>query len=266
MSSAADFHYDLEEVLASSWHMDGTRQIDRLFRYQRVVANKVEFPAIEFSGARVLELGCGPLLGWGPIAAYLGCRSYLCIDPNLNPAVIGSSRVRDRYLFPLYQQLDAIFSAGVAFDEFLHRTATGIDTRVAAFEDCELPKAAIDLVISNGVLQHVKDLPGFIHTMRNASKPEAQHFHVVNFADHPKDPRRPFATMYSMEPEEYLRQSDLLNLKRPSELAALFAAQGLEMRFVPYYTDPDIIATMKAQYWKRFNDYDLSIQMGFFIR
>ncbi len=245
--------------------MDPARHIDRLFRYQRVIRNQVEWQDLEFGGKVAIEVGCGPLLGWGPLAVYLGARRYLCLEPRFRHEIMESPEIQQRYFLPMHQQLEAIYQRGVSLDEFMSRLSDRIEIRTVAVQEWDLAPGGADVLLSNSVLQHVGDPLDGIRSLVRAAAPGARHFHVVNFADHPKDPVRPFAKMYSADPEAYRQESILLNLKRPSELLALFEHCGEPVRLVPYYRDPNIGAMKKAEYWNRFSNDDLSIQMGFLV-
>jgi hypothetical protein len=44
--------------------MDGRKPIDRLLRYERVLQTKIDWTPLDFAGKQLVELRCGPLLGW----------------------------------------------------------------------------------------------------------------------------------------------------------------------------------------------------------
>ena len=76
--------------------MDARRPIDRLCPYQRILRERVDWREIEFESKTIVEIGCGPLLGWGPIATYLGCERYVCIEPRLQLSVVTSDAIARR--------------------------------------------------------------------------------------------------------------------------------------------------------------------------
>lgn len=264
-TGTSDFLYDLETILHSSWHLDARRPIDRLFRYQRVIRNQIEWEELDFGGMTVLEFGCGPLLGWGPIAVYLGCSRYICVEPRFHEEIVRSMDIHNRYFLPLHQQLEAIFQRNMPFGEFKTRLSSQVETYAMPLEACKLPQVSTDLIISNGVLQHVLDLPGCFQQMQHLAHPKTKHFHVLNFTDHSGRPDKPFDKIYSQSPEDYFKNSSLLNLKRPSEMMALFEEYGFKVTLVPYYQDNCVSSAIRADYWKKFSQDDLSIQIAFIV-
>lgn len=260
-----DFQYDLETVLRSNF-MDARKPLDRLLRYERVLDTQRGWTPLAFEGARVVEVGCGPLLGWGPIAAYLGAARYVVAEPRLRHEVLRADAVRTRYFLPLHQQLEAVYARNVPFDEFLDRIAGRIEVHVSPIETCPLPPGSADIVVSQTVLQHVRDLDGALGVIAGASHEATRQLHAVNFTDHHTGPGDPFREIYRIEPDAYFSRDDLLNLKRPSEILAAFRRAGLPVDLVPYYRDADIETRTLASYWRRFDLDDLAIQIAFFAR
>jgi SAM-dependent methyltransferase len=260
-----DFPYDLKTVLGSSYHMDARKPVDRFLRYERILHIKLRWAALRFEERDVLEIGSGPLLGWGPLAVYLGARSYACVEPRFRQEVLDSTDVQVRFFLPFHQQLEAIYDAHVSFDEFIHRIRSRIVVYSSPIETCRLPRQSADLVISRDVLQHVADLDGAVRQMCRASRTGAMHFHLVNFTDLVSPPNDPFRELYRLTPVEYFEKDSLLNLKRPSDMTTLFRSAGFPVALVPYYVDPDIASRKIADYWKRYELHDLAVQMGFLV-
>jgi SAM-dependent methyltransferase len=261
-----DFLYDLDSVLSSSFHMDARKPVDRLLRYERVLRTQSPgWQPPDFANQRVLEIGCGPLLGWGPIAAYLDAASYTCIEPRFRPEVAASEAVRTRFFLVMHQQLEAIFAGGLSFGNFLERVSSRIEVLPRGIEDCELPAGESDLVISNGVLQHVADLERAIERIRHVSHATTRQYHVLNFTDHVSPPHDPFADIYHSSPEQYFARDSLLNLKRPSEVTELFAGVGIALKCVPYYSHAELEPGKLHEHWRNFECADLAIQIAFFV-
>jgi len=260
-----DFRYDLKSVLGWSRHMDARKPVDRFLRYDRVLQTKSAWTPLDFEGKRVVELGCGPLFGWGPIAVYLGADEYFCIEPRFDRVVIESDVVWTRFFLPFHQQLEALFDRGIDFDEFVDRIRSRIRVEPAPIEECVVGDHSFDIVFSNGVLNHVAELERAVERIRQMSHPTTRQYHVVNFTDHMSPPDDPFREIYRLDPEEYFAQDSLLNLKRPSEITALFDRAGIPVTMVPYYVDRDIEKRTWAPYWSRFDAADLAVQIGFFV-
>lgn len=245
--------------------MDARRVVDRFLRYERVLQKKIAWTPLDFDGKRLLEIGSGPLLGLGPIAVYLGAIEYVSVEPNYQPAVLESDVVWTRFFLPLHQQLDALFDLGIDFNEFVNRIRSRIRVEPAPIEACIDVVNTADIVFSNGVLNHVAGLERAVGRIRQISHPSTRQFHVVNFTDHMSPPDNPFREIYRLDPKDYFAQDSLLNLKRPSEIAALFDRAGLPVTMVPYYVDQDIETRTLAPYWKRFSASDLAVQIAFFV-
>jgi hypothetical protein len=260
-----DFRYDLQSILGNAIHIDGRRVVDRFLRYERVLQVKSSWTPLDFEGKRVLEIGSGPLLGAGPIAVYLGATEYVCIEPRYQPEVLESNEVWTRFFLPLYQQLDVLFERGISFEEFTGRIRSRIQTDAVAIEDCTRAGNQMDVVYSNGVLQHIADLERAVDLIKQVSHAQTRQFHVVNFTDHVSPPDDPFREIYSLDPAEYFEHDSLLNLIRPSEIAGLFQQAGIPVNLVPYIADRPAATSTMAPYWSRFGAADLAVQIAFFV-
>jgi len=264
-TGSADFDYDLQTVLRSPYHMNASRPIDRYFRYQRVLSNRIPWQDLEFEGKTVLEIGCGPLLGWAPLGIYLGCERYYCVEPRMRREPLDCTDIETRFLLPMHQQLEALFDKGLTFAEFKRRLRDRTRCMVQDFERCQPPEAGVDLLISNNVLQHFSNVELCFEQMRRICRARAQHFHVIRFIDHESPPDRPFELIYGMSPKQYFESRSLLNLKRPSEMLELFERHGIQVRVVPYYRDEALSTREIHPHWKRFAPDDLDIQIAFFV-
>jgi len=260
-----DFPYDLESILGNPFHMDARRPVDRLLRYERVLEAKTAWTPLDFEGKRVLEIGCGPLLGWGPIAVYLGSTEYVCIEPRYRSEVLESDVVWTRFFLPLYQQLDALFDRGISFDDFADRVRSRIQVDPVAIKDCTRAGGMADIVVSNGVLHHIAELDSALDRIKHLSHASTRQFHVIHFNDHMSPPDTPFREIYRQDPAEYFARDSLLNLKRPSEISALFDRMSIPVTVIPYIVDQAIEPYDLAPYWTQFDKSDLAIQIAFFV-
>ena len=260
-----DFRYDLQAILANAVHIDGRRVVDRFLRYERVLQVKSDWASIDFDGKRVLEIGSGPLLGLGPIAVYLGATEYICIEPRYQPEVLESDEVWRRFFLPLYQQLDVLFERGISFDQYAAMIRSRIQTETVPIEDCARTDNLVDVVYSNGVLQHITDLDRAVAFIQQVSHASTRQFHVVNFTDHVSPPDDPFREIYRLNPADYFEDDFLLNLKRPSEISILFQQAGISLTQIPYIADHPAATSAMAPYWTRVDESDLAIQIAFFV-
>jgi hypothetical protein len=260
-----DFKYDLQTVLGNQVHMDARRVIDRYLRYERVLQVKSAWTPLDFESRRVLEIGSGPLLGVGPLAIYLGATEYVCIEPKYRSEVLESDVLWVRFFLPFYQQLDALFNRGISFAEFSDRVRSKIRVESVSVENYVSAGSSMDIVYSNGVLQHVSNLEQAVRRIAQLSNAATRQFHVVNFTDHASAPDNPFSAIYSLDPAEYFEHDSLLNLKRPSEVADLFQQADIAVTMVPYIADHQPTTEAMAPYWSRFDASDLAVQIAFFV-
>lgn len=263
-TGSTDFMYDLETVTRSPFHMDARRPIDRLDRYQRVLRRRHDWHDLDFEGKTVVEVGCGPLLGWGPIATYLGCRRYVCVDPRLQPAVVHSGLVARRFFLPMLRQLEALYGRGIELDTYLERLSRCVEPVTREFAATPPVAGPVDLVFSNNVLQHVHDLDGFLDGVRAVSGAATRQLHIVHFTDHESPPDRPFDAIYSVSPRAYLARRALVNLKRPSEVAAAFDRHGIGVTLVPYIVGDQPDPARLDPHWRQFTAEDLAIEIAFY--
>ena len=76
------------ELMASSKYGRGIRFAELLLRQEAVVRRHMPWEPLNFEGKRVVEIGCGPLAGFGPLAIFLGARSFESAEPEWDPASV----------------------------------------------------------------------------------------------------------------------------------------------------------------------------------
>jgi hypothetical protein len=123
------FGYDFEEVIASRLNMDVTRHMDRFIRYQIFLKSRIPWKKLSFEDASVLELDCGPTLGWASIAIYFGCNRYIRVEPVLKGNFIHKEDLANRYILPLFRQLEGHFQKG----RFIEDCRKRLSDRVAIY-------------------------------------------------------------------------------------------------------------------------------------
>lgn len=245
--------------------MDPTRQLGRFFRYQAFLKSQISWKELNFEKATVLEIGCGPTLAWAPIAIYLGCKKYICVEPGLKSNFTHRDELAKKYFLPLFRELEGHFKKGSSFDEFWARLIGHVAIYSTPIEHCSFPSSSVDIVISNNVLQHVLDLDSCFTLIKEISHSRSRQFHKIHFTDHAGNPRKPFDAIYSIPPHEYFETQSLLNLKRPSEFLCLFEEHGLPVIMVPHYSENEISMEEFDRYWTRFAPRDLAVHKAFFV-
>lgn len=230
-------HFTLIDLLNSPGLLRPTKAHDFLHRYEMALARHGHWPPLDFTDKRVLELGCGPLLGFAPLAIFLGCSEYLCVEPMLNMEFVQAEVLVHRYWHPLHEDLCALYGKRCTLDEFMHLLR---DKVVPAPSD--LPSAdingAIDISLSNSCLEHIEGLSKTLEVLAGITAPNGRFIHLVNFGSH-RPARNPFQPLYSVSPESFrAKYGNKINMIRYPEMLDLFNAAGLPARMVPLYTSP----------------------------
>ncbi len=257
--------YSLDYVLESPKEMRSQRMFDFLNRYQIILGRHLEWPEIDFAGARVLEIGPGPLSGWGPLAVFLGAESYVGLEPMFNLEVIRAAPIVEKYFLPHYKDLVAVFGPRMSFDRFVAEMEDRIH-----IQDQELLKAHLDgpfdLILSNSCLEHVHPLQESLLKIRRAAAPGVRFLHVVDFGNH-QATRNPFEGLYRVEPEEYLKKHGRsLNLWRAPDVLDILNQTGFEARMAPYYYFREFFEDKICPYWReRYTEDDLFLKVALFV-
>ncbi|MBI2069091.1 MAG: methyltransferase domain-containing protein [Elusimicrobia bacterium] len=243
--------YDLEDVIESPKYMRPQRVFDFMNRYQILLKKRAGWKEFVFEGADVLELGSGPMLGWGPLAIFLGSRRYTCIEPFYNHAIIESDAVRKNFFLPLFKDLSAIFGERYeSFDEFMRAVVEKSEIFRCEFEaaPCAGP---YQISLSNSTLEHVSDLEGSLKKLKAISAPAGRFLHLVDFGNH-RSTINPFDGIYSATPDEYFkRHGRHINLHRAPDMLRLFRQAGFFAEAVPYYHYREFYSGVINPYWSQ---------------
>ena len=148
--------------------------VDRLLRYQLCLGEN-----IPFSGRTVLELGAGPLLGWAFVGLALGAKKYYVLEPAFNQKVVTEltrySREHRRYVSRVLGPVDSV-------EELLADGRVEVISGLASATG--LPDHAVDMIVSNSVLEHIHNLPRATEEFRRITSSSAVQFHFVDLKDH----------------------------------------------------------------------------------
>ncbi len=232
---------------------------DFLSRYEVILARAIGWTPLAFEGRVVLELGCGPHLGFGPLAVFRGAR-YIGVDPYLDAAALDSVPLRERYFRPLYKDLTAVYGERGHFDALM----TEFRDR-ATFVRGPLANAAIDehvdIVLTNSTLEHVDGLEDALARLRRITSDKTRFLHLVDFGNHRRT-ANPFDGIYDRTPEAYFRKRGRhINLVRPRALLAMVRAAGFDAQLVPYYyTDENYAGGIHAHWQAQMATEDLFLK------
>ena len=252
----------VEDILRSPKYLRPQRFQDFLTRYEAILERAAGWQRLDFAGAAVLEIGCGPLLGFGPLALFRGCASYTAIEPYFDATLIASEAIRNAYFLPLFKDLSAIYGERMTYDAFLGRLQK--DTRVLRVPihtATNEGQRRFDAVLSNSCLEHLDPLAESIAHLKTLCSDDARFLHLVDFGNH-RTSANPFSGIYSNLPHDYRRKYGRgINLARPPDLLRLFRENGFGAELQPYYWSREHYAEHMLPYWKeRYSDSDLFLK------
>ena len=244
-----------------------TREHDRLAKLYVDFAAQAEAAGwlpVDFAGARVLEVGCGPLAGLAPYVVPAGAAAYLGVDPGADPALLRHPDTARRYLTPALaaSRRHAPGAAEVEIGTFLDRAQVFRGT----LDDLAGSQAPFDAAVSISCLEHIDGLGDALATMKQLLKPDARQLHLVNFSNH-LDKAAPFKHLYDLAPEEHRRRYGRhINLLRPQEVLAAFVENGFDARLVPVDIRPEAVPEPPHPWWAgRYPKDELAIRTALIV-
>ncbi len=220
---------------------------------------------IDFRGRNVIEIGPGPLAGWGPMAIFRGAERVYGVDPDWVDGAFFHPAVETAYLRPHHTALTEAFGALMPYEEFCTRLADKLTVEARGLEGAQ-PEFIADIVISNSCLEHIVSLDVALMALAALCAPGARFMHLVNFGNH-RDPLSPFSTIYEMPPSDYRsRYGDHINLWRPSDVRAAFAAAGIEAEMAIVDQPLGKVADVDVHtHWKdRYSTEELAVRTALF--
>ena len=221
--------WTITELLAhSSKHRRGDRLLDAHLRWAAAARRTLGDDPMRFEGSRILEIGCGPLGGFAPIAAFLGASSFDAVDPEFDPRLLGHPRIAAEYLLPLHGELCAVHGPRLDPTEFLWRLATILRPHRETLEAARL-EAAPDLVLSMSCLEHVFPVEAVPRALERIGATRARQAHLVDYSNH-SHTRSPFDGLYEAPPDaNSARRRRAINLARSPDIRAAFEAAGMSL-------------------------------------
>ena len=237
---------------------------DFLSRYEKILCNSVGWQEINFENNHVMELGCGPHLGFGPLAIYLGARNFLAVDPTVNKNVFESKQLIDNYFRMVFKDLNGIFKRKISFAEFM----TQLKSKTIFFSNTKSIldnfNSKIDIQLSNSCLEHIEDLNNVLFDLKKLISPNGRYIHAVDFGSHMKS-SNPFTDIYSSTPKNFqTKYGNKINLIHPSKMIKMFSESGFnEAKLVSYYYYNDNFNSNINEYWKEnLEESDFFLKVG----
>ena len=238
------------ELLLSPKYSRGIRFAEFLLRQEAILKRELDWQPINFDDCRVVEVGCGPLAGFGPLALFCGAQSFESADPEWQAELFFSDQIRERYLPVLHADLTALFGARCDFSGFLKRLRSGLHIYTGPFEEAPIVPG-IDVVLSQSVLEHVSHLDRLVAHLKYIQKPDAKFIHMVDFGNH-YPTASPFDGLYDNEPQYYFAKRGLaINLKRSSDIESIFNDSSIPCRLVETRVLNDGLSQRVHAWWAR---------------
>ncbi len=252
--------YSLESILQNRKSMNFKMEIERwerlwrLCKLHRLDELRGHF---ELSGKTVLDVGCGPVLGFGPIALFRGAERFYYQDPHVHREVVEEPAIREVYFRPLHQELVANYGDASPFEQWYAKVMDQSESLPRGIE------AVADITVSHSVLEHIPrgDFMPFLRNLWIASRPGGWFAHTVDFGPHGFGDGK-MSSLYAMDWE---REPERLNLFRASDVASAIRACGFHLvAEVPYKVD-EISTSRIHESWRRYSGQDLSCRVVTFI-
>jgi methyltransferase family protein len=220
------------ELLSSAKHGRGIRFAELLLRQEAVARRYMPWSPIDFENKRVVEIGCGPLAGYGPLAIFCGAESFESADPEWDPGLFSSEEIADRYLRVLHADLSALYGLRMEFPAFRQNLAERIAIHRTGFEAAPL-RGETDIVLSQSCLEHVFPVEGTMKKLSAIQNARTRFLHLVDFGNH-YPTGNPFEGLYEQPPADYIaRRGKAINLLRVSDITKLFEQFGIAARTIP---------------------------------
>lgn len=250
------------ELMSSQKYTRGIRFAEFLLRQEEVVRRVMAFPPLDFEGRRVVEVGCGPLGGYGPLAIFRGAASFESAEPEWDPALFEAPEVVEKYLRIFHADLVALYGPLMDFDAFRAALKDRMHVHRCGFEAAPI-EGPVDVVLSQSVLEHVFPLEETVAKLAAIQSPETRFLHLVDFGNH-YPTADPFDGLYSVTPEGYIAQrGKAINLLRAPDVARMFHDHGIPARLVPSRVLPEAAQGPILPWWtERYDGEALRTQLA----
>jgi hypothetical protein len=220
------------ELLSSAKHSRGIRFAELLLRQEAIVRRCMPWEPLDFAGRRVVEIGCGPLAGFGPLAIFCGAASFQSADPEWDTGLFHSDAVVNKYLRVFHADLVALHGARMNFAQFRQALSERILVHQTDFARAPI-ESAVDIVLSQSCLEHVFPLEDTIEKLAAIQTPQTRFMHLVDFGNH-YPTGSPFDGLYDQPPDDYIaRRGKAINLQRAPDVLNLFTRLGIPAKSVP---------------------------------
>ena len=251
--------YHVDWIVRQNKHMSKEKQLDRWYRLWRVIETATDFKRPVFENKRVAEIGCGPLLGLGPLAIFCGAKSFAYLEPSFQKEVLTSPIMEERYFFPVHQELVANFGPRMSYANFIKSLRT-----------CEIfdfvPRQT-DLVISNSVLEHVHvdEIKLLLEKIASSASDQAMFMHAVDFGCHGvKGAPNTFGDMYQLNERPDISKWGINGL-RVRDLMEELELSNWDTVDKVIYRKSEFNPERVNNYWNKYTQEELSSRVVLFV-
>lgn len=222
-----------EELMSSQKYSRGIRFAELLMRQEAIVRRHLPgWAPLDFQDKRVVEVGCGPLAGFGPLAIFCGARTFESAEPEWDADLFHSEPVREKYLRTFHADLVGLHGPRMTFEEFCAALRDRLRITRGGFEASPIT-GPVEVVLSQSVLEHVFPLESTIAKLAVIQSPTTRFLHLVDFGNH-YPTSNPFQGLYEQPAEDYIaRRGKAINCLRAPDVAAAFEQAGIAARLVP---------------------------------
>jgi hypothetical protein len=250
------------ELIYSSKHGRGIRFAELLLRQEAVLHRAIGWAPLDFDGKRVVEIGCGPLGGYGPLAIFCGATAFESAEPEWDPQLFLSPEVVEKYHFIFYADLVALYGERMNFAEFRKRLRERMNVQRCGFEKFTSGGKA-DIVISQSCLEHVFPIEGTIDKLAEIQTQASRFLHLVDFGNH-YPTGNPLEGLYEQPRDDYIaRRGKAMNLLRAPDIDALFKSRNIPARLVPSRNVKETYRGTIHPWWReRYDDAALFTQLA----
>jgi hypothetical protein len=249
------------ELLSSTKHGRGIRFAELMLRQEAVVRRHMPWAPLDFHDKRVVEVGCGPLAGYGPLAVFCGARSFESAEPEWDGSLFHSEEIAAKYLRTFHADLVGLYGPLMDFPTFRRMLRERIHVATVGFESAPI-HGPVDVVVSQSVLEHVFPLEATIAKLAAIQSPSTRFLHLVDFGNH-YPTNNPFEGLYEQPPETYIaRRGRAINCLRASDVTALFERYKIPARvIVSRMARDDYSGTVHPWWSEKYADESLFTQL-----
>jgi hypothetical protein len=250
------------ELLSSAKHGRGIRFAELLLRQEAVVRRAMPWQPLEFEGARVVEIGCGPLAGFGPLAVFCGAASFESAEPEWDASLFFNAEISERYLRTFHADLCALYGPRMDFDVFTGALKDSMTIYRCGFEAAPV-KGPVDVVLSQSCLEHVFPFEATVAKLASMQRKSTRFLHLVDFGNH-YPTGNPFDGLYEQPPADYIaRRGNAINLLRAPDVENLFAHHGIPVAMIASRVMGDSYSGTIHPWWQeRYDNTALFTQLA----